>query len=81
MVYVDDYRAPYRGMIMCHMAADSRAELFAMAEKIGLRARWIQASGTWKEHFDVSLTKRSLAVQAGAVEVDSKKLVRVMRDR
>lgn len=54
----------------CHMTADTREELDAMADKIGLRRSWIQYPGTWKEHYDVTLSKRALAVRAGAIEID-----------
>lgn len=67
-VYVDDMRAPFGRMVMCHMTADSTEELLAMADKIGVARRWIQYPGTWKEHFDIALSKRALAVKAGAIE-------------
>lgn len=79
-VYVDDMYAPFgRRMIMCHMCADTTEELMAMAKTIGLRPEWIQHKGTWREHFDVAKGKRALAVQAGAVEVTQKDLVRRMK--
>lgn len=68
-VYVDDMRAPFGRLVMCHMLADSTAELLAMADRIGVQRRWIQHPGTPKEHFDISLSKRALAVKAGAVEI------------
>lgn len=69
MVYVDDMRAPFGRMIMCHMVADSPEELLAMAARIGVQAKWIQHAGTPKEHFDIALTARAKAVKAGAVEI------------
>lgn len=68
-VYVDDMRAPFGRMIMCHMIADTKAELISMASRIGVNTRWIQKSDTCDEHFDISLTKRAEAVRLGAIEI------------
>lgn len=75
-VYVDDFRAPYHGMIMCHMMADTTDELNAMADKIGVARRWIQDTGTWREHYDICLSKRGLAVRFGAQEITARELVK-----
>lgn len=81
-VYVDDMRAHYGRMVMCHMVADTSAELDAMVDRIGVARRWKQHAGTWREHYDISLSKRRLAVQAGAIEVTSRELVtRIMRGK
>lgn len=63
-VYVDDMKAKYRQMIMCHMIADSDEELRAMAQKIGVQQKWHQG-----DHFDVCLEMRAKAVAFGAVEI------------
>ena len=63
---------------MCHMVADTPQELLEMADRIGVARRWIQARGTWKEHFDICKSKRARAVQLGAIEMDSKALVRML---
>lgn len=60
-VYVDNMRAGFGGMIMCHMIADSSAELIKMVDKIGVQRKWLQQSGSYREHFDICLTKRKLA--------------------
>lgn len=73
-VYVDDMRAKYGQMIMCHMIADTTSELLAMADSIGLARRWLQYPGHPREHFDICLTKRAEAVKAGAVEITQKQL-------
>lgn len=73
-VYVDDMRAPYGRMIMCHMIADTSEELIAMVDRIGVQRRWIQHEGTHHEHFDISLEKRALAVRAGAREITRREL-------
>lgn len=77
-VYVDDMRASYGRMVMCHMMADSTAELLAMAERIGVDRKWIQRPGTPYEHFDIALSKRKLAVAAGAKEVTQRDLGRLV---
>ena len=77
-VYVDNFNAPFGGMIMCHMIADTQEELLAMADRIGVKRKWIQHPGTYSEHFDVCLSKRKEAAQAGTVEVSPKDLVRKM---
>lgn len=67
-VFVDDARASFGRMVMCHMTADSTKELLAMADQIGVARKWLQRGGTPWEHFDICLAKRGLAVRAGAVE-------------
>lgn len=69
-VYVDDMRAPYGRMIMCHMIADTDEELHAMAARIGVARKWWQSpQKTSGSHYDIALSKRALAVAAGAVEI------------
>ena len=63
------------------MVADSTTELLAMAHKIGLNPKWIQNPGTPKEHFDLALSKRKLAVAFGAIEVTSKELAALIKQR
>jgi Protein of unknown function (DUF4031) len=74
-VYVDDMCAPLGRMLMCHMVADTRAELLAMADTIGIEHRHLQYRGSYREHFDICKAKRALAVQAGAVELSTRDLV------
>jgi len=68
-IYVDDMRAPFRRMIMCHMIADTTEELNTMADKIGIARKWIQYPGSSKEHYDICLSARAKAVKAGAIEI------------
>lgn len=78
-VYVDNAQIPFRRMKMCHMIADSLHELHAMAQRLGLKRRWFQDSGSFP-HYDICLSKRALAVQYGAVEVGRKELVKIMKE-
>lgn len=80
-VYVDDMRAAYGRMKMCHMVADSTDELLSMADRIGVARRWLQKPGTAHEHFDIALSKRAMAVAAGAVEVSMMDIGRIIRAR
>lgn len=69
-VYVDDMKATFGRMVMCHMLADTDAELHAMAGLIGVARRWWQSpEKTSGSHYDIALSKRSLAVAAGAIEI------------
>lgn len=72
-VYVDDMHTTAMGrfgrMKMSHMIADSREELLKMAAAIGVNARWLQHPGESGEHFDIALSRRSAAVEQGAVEI------------
>jgi hypothetical protein len=70
-VYVDDVRHRFGRMIMCHMWADSLGELMAMADKIEVGRHWLQQppKSSWV-HFDITLSKKALAINFGAVLTD-----------
>lgn len=76
-IYIDNMRARFGRLVMCHMIADTEDELHAMAARIGVARRWYQG-----DHYDICLSKRALAVAAGAVEVAQRQLgCMVMRRR
>lgn len=77
-VYVDKARNAFGRMVMSHMIADTLPELHDMAARIGLKLKWFQATASWP-HYDVSQTKRAEAVRLGAIELDRRELVRVIR--
>lgn len=81
MVFVDSPIYKFGRMRMCHMIADTYDELMAMADIIGLKRKWIQYPGTPREHFDICLTKRKLAVKAGAIEVTGRDIVLKIRSK
>lgn len=76
-VYVDNMRAPFRGMKLGRMVADSISELLDMADKIGMKREWYLTGS--HPHFDVNLTRLAYAVSHGAIEVDRRELVAAMR--
>lgn len=80
-VYVDDMRAPFGRMIMCHMLATTDEELHAMADKIGVARRWHQKAGTPHSHYDICLTKRALAVKLGAIEIERAGVAAIIRQK
>lgn len=88
-VYVDDmWETPlgnYRGMKMSHMVADTVEELHLMADKIGVQRRWYQGPPkSTNPHYDICLSKRKLAVAAGAKQVTVRQavgIVAAMRDK
>ena len=73
-VYVDDMRMPAQvGSINArwsHLTADTRAELHAFAARLGLRRSWFQDKprGLW--HYDVTDSKRALAIKLGAEQIE-----------
>ena len=77
-VFVDDYRADFRGMKMSHMGADTLKELHEMADRIGLKRKWFREKGIIP-HYDVSESKRELAIQNGAIELNPADFVRRLR--
>lgn len=71
MVYVDEVRKYGYGPRCfrngaCHMTADTLEELHAMADKIGLRRAWFQDKSS-VPHYDLTESKRVLALRYGAV--------------
>lgn len=77
MVYIDNYNAPFRGMTMCHMMAETVEELDAFAKSIGLNPAWRQG-GSWP-HYDVAMSKKKQAIAAGAKEVTCRELVALVQ--
>ena len=76
-VYVDKGRYVYWRMKMCHMLADTLEELHAMADRLGLKREWFQPEST--PHYDICQSKRRLALKFGAVEIDNRQMVEIIR--
>ncbi len=81
-VYVDNAANGFGRMIMCHMIADTPAELHEMADRIGVARKWFQDPKTIKvshPHYDIAKSKRALAVAAGAIACDRNSFVAALR--
>lgn len=81
-VYVDAAVNGYGRMVMCHMLADTRAELDAMADTIGVARKHYQHPMNPKvsfPHYDICKAKRAMAVKAGAQEIGRRQVSAHMR--
>jgi hypothetical protein len=77
-VYVDKSLYRVGRMVMCHMLADTIDELHRMADLIGVDRKHFQGDAS-TPHYDVCKQKRAIAVGAGAIEVDRRGTVNVIR--
>lgn len=63
-----------------HLVTDGdAAELATFAQRIGLKPSWLQNAGTWREHYDLFGSRLQRAAAAGAVQVDRREFVRLLR--
>ena len=81
MVYIDNMEAGFGRMKMCHMIADTPQELLEMVDKIGVARKWIQYPGTPREHFDICLSKKKIAVEMGAKAITMRELGKILSNR
>ena len=74
-VLVDEPRWWWRGRRWCHLVSDeSLTELHTFAEGLGIPRRGFQG-----DHYDIPEDHRDEVVAAGAVQVESRELVRRLR--
>lgn len=59
------------------MIADTNEELHAFAARIGLKREWFQTD--LEPHYDLTASKRKLAVQRGAVELEDRPFHDILR--
>jgi len=76
MVYVDNMNVKVGDWICCNMVGDTDDELYELAEQSGLKREWAQ-TGLYRDrvHFQVAMSKKKLAVKAGAQEVSMVELM------
>lgn len=89
MIYVDDMFMPARvGSIngkWCHMFSDSLdpTELHELAWIIGMKRSWFQHTDDkpWKDHYDVTMSRRRMAVDAGAISITCAQAVEIWHQK
>jgi Protein of unknown function (DUF4031) len=64
----------------CHLLADERAELHAMADRIGMPRRFFQ-DHPWRWHYDLPAHLRELALSHGAREIATPAVGALLRQR
>jgi len=81
-VYVDEMMTcirnrnwPYKEC--CHLIADTRRELHVFAQSIGLKRTWFQ--NKTMPHYDLTKSKRRLAIRRGAIEIDLQQFATMLR--
>jgi len=83
VVRVDEMRVPGRGPTCfrggsCHLTADSLEELHRFAIRIGLQRTWFQ-NHPLLPHYDLTKSKRALAMKAGAIFVPTVDQIKTKR--
>jgi hypothetical protein len=74
-VLVDEARWPWRDRVWAHLVSDaSYDELHAFAERLGLPRRAFQG-----DHYDVTSADRERALDLGAEPVESRELIRRLK--
>jgi hypothetical protein len=82
--YVDTVRsypnAGLRHTEFCHLLADTRDELHAMAEQLGIPHRYFQ-DHPWRWHHDLPAPLRARAVELGAREITMHEVGAILKRR
>ena len=69
--WADKAKWPYARS--CHLTADTEAELHEFAARLGLKRAWYQRRPRFEFcHYDLTATKRALAIKLGAIEMDAR---------
>ncbi len=74
-ILIDEARWLWRGKKWCHLVSDtSYDELHGFADRVGIPRRGFQG-----DHYDIPEEYRAELIEAGAVQVESRELVRRLR--
>jgi hypothetical protein len=75
-ILIDEARWWHRGEKWCHLVSDlSYEELHEFADEVGMPRRGFQG-----DHYDIPESYRAQMVAAGATEVESRELLRRLRE-
>lgn len=81
-VYVDKLRDwGWRLGASCHLIADTEAELHEFAARLGMRRAWFQTRNGRDPHYDLTAGRRAKAVALGAVELEDREFVALLRSK
>lgn len=72
---VDESGGRWRWSHYCHLSADTIPELHQFAERLGLKPAYFQ-NLPGLPHYDLTKTKRRLAIKLGAVEISAGEILR-----
>lgn len=80
-VYLDDFRARWRGREWSHLTADSTEELHEFAERLGVPRRGFHHSPDrpWKDHYDIPEALRETALRLGAQPIGRREAAAQLR--
>lgn len=86
-IYIDalvDWGWKMRGHVVasCHMFTDNAdiEELHAFALRMGMKRQWFQPHAI-APHYDLTRSRRELALELGALEIDRKRASAIWRAR
>ena len=75
-IYVDNFKAPWKLTVWCHMIATTPEELHTFAKTLGLKRIWAQGNPRFP-HYDLTPAKKVMAIKLGAKEVTVRELAMV----
>lgn len=79
MMYVDNAGIMYKGKLRYHLATTlSIKELHAFAERVNIKRCWYHNRRF--PHYDITEPQRLAAIEAGAIPVTSKQLVKILKE-
>lgn len=78
-VYIDSANIPFRGMIMCHLIADTLDELHEMAYLIGMKREWFQKNASFP-HYDIPLKRKEKAIELGTILLTRREIALKMKE-